>query len=453
MKFSIAFVQPNFRQGPGGVGAYLPYSCGLLWAFALTRPLIKENFQLDRFVYQREDLHEAAISLANNDVIAFSTYVWNNNYNYTLAKKIKEINPKALLVFGGPQPPISKKNIFTDYMPFADLVVKQEGELTFAAILESFIFGYGFDNIKGLLINNNGTVIDTGEPIRIGNVDIVPSPYLTGVFDSLVPLEKEWNATLETNRGCPYQCTYCDWGSLTYSKIKKFNLERVFAELEWMGKNKIGFADIADANFGIFPERDNMVVDKLIEVQQRTGFPYRTGWSWAKNQKSSVLEIAKKLIDSGHFNNGMTVSLQTLDPTTLDIVKRSNLEINRVEEIIEEAAKYNVPVNAEMILGLPGETLESWENTLFGLLELGQDDSIEVWNAQLLENTEMNLEQKEKFQIKSQMVIDNFYNGITADEAPEYSEIVVETSTMPLNDMAKSYALASFQFILPSSSG
>ena len=68
--------------------------------------------------------------------------------------------------------------------------------------------------------------------------------------------EVRWNVTLETNRGCPYACTFCDWGSLTYNKVKKFCLNRVYDELEWVGKNGCDFISLADANFGMFPERD-----------------------------------------------------------------------------------------------------------------------------------------------------------------------------------------------------
>lgn len=48
---------------------------------------------------------------------------------------------------------------------------------------------------------------------------IFPSPYLTGEFDEIDPAR--WrSATIETNRGCPYGCTYCDWGSATLSRIR-----------------------------------------------------------------------------------------------------------------------------------------------------------------------------------------------------------------------------------------
>jgi hypothetical protein len=201
--------------------------------------------------------------------------------------------------------------------------------------------------------------------------------------------------------------------------------------------------DVADANFGIFVDRDNMIVDKLIEVQSKNGYPYRTGWSWAKNQQSEVVQIAKKLITSGHFNNGLTISLQSLDENTLNTIKRSNMGINKINEIFDECRKDGVPLNVELILGLPGETKQSWEDTIFGVLEVGKHDSIEVWQAQILENAEMNLSQRKLFNIRGQMVLDYFPNGLD-NEAPEYSEIVTHTSTLSLDDMVESYKLAWF---------
>jgi len=443
MKHLISFVQPNFKQGPGGIASYLPYSCGLLWSHALTNDTVKQNYQLHKFVYKREPLDDLAKELSVSKVVAFSTYVWNRNYNFTLAQKIKDIDSSVFIVFGGPEPPITDSNIFSDVMPFCDVVVKQEGEFVFTSLLERLIDSTDYLDIKGLLVNVEGLKIDTGDSTRIESLDDVPSPYLTGIFDDILPLEKEWNGTLETNRGCPYKCTFCDWGSLTYSRMKKFGIDRVFDEIEWMGRNKIGYLDVADSNFGIFVQRDNLIVDKLIEVQKKYGFPYRTGWSWAKNQKSEVVGIAKKLIDSGHFNNGLTISLQSLDENTLKTIKRHNMGVNKINEIFYECKKEGVPLNVELIVGLPGETLETWEDTLYGVFEVGQHDSIEVWQAQILENAEMNLSQRDEYNIKGMKVTDYFPNGVD-NEAPEFSEIVTQTSTMNLDEMVKAYKLSWF---------
>ncbi len=64
----ISFVQPNFRQGPGGIAAYLPYSAGILWSYALTNETIKNNLVLDKLVYKREPIEELATRLSKNNI-------------------------------------------------------------------------------------------------------------------------------------------------------------------------------------------------------------------------------------------------------------------------------------------------------------------------------------------------------------------------------------------------
>ena len=90
MKHTIAFVQPNFQQGPRECNAYyLPYSAGVIWSYAITDPRIKENFELTEWIWKRDEVVPIVQRLAQNDIIAFSTYVWNHNYNYELARLVK----------------------------------------------------------------------------------------------------------------------------------------------------------------------------------------------------------------------------------------------------------------------------------------------------------------------------------------------------------------------------
>ena len=76
-----------------------------------------------------------------------------------------------------------------------------------------------------MLINNQGVAQRTAKEVPY-KFDIGPSPYihLSKQFEEFAAYPEPSFATLETNKGCPYKCTFCDWGSLTYSKVKKFNL-------------------------------------------------------------------------------------------------------------------------------------------------------------------------------------------------------------------------------------
>mgnify|MGYP001368636602 CR=1 FL=1 len=433
----FSFVQPNFQQGPKEFNAhYLPYSAGVLWSYVNSFPVINNYYKLGKFIWKRDDIQQTIEQLLTSDIVGFSTYVWNKNYNYTLAKKLKKVKPDVKIIFGGPEPPISRNNFFQIF-PFIDIMIKQEGEYTLRKVLECLDSEEKLLSIPGLLINKSGTVFDTGSATRIKDLKLIPSPYLSGLFDEIMFDNKdiEWNATLETDRGCPYQCTFCDWGSLTYNKIKKFELDRVFDELEWIGKNKCGFLSITNANFGIFPERDNLIADKIIEVQNKYGYPYTFSVAWAKNQKQEVVDIVKKLLNSPGFNQGLTVSVQSLDFNVLENIKRQNLESSKIEEIFDLCDKSNIPIYTEIILGLPGETINTWKENFWKLFRSGNHTGVTIFQAQMLENAEMNLSQRKAFQIESQIVYDYMSGSYNEDVLKEGIEIIISTKDMPYETM------------------
>lgn len=448
MKKIVSFVQVNFQMGPKSCNSFhLPYSVGCLWAYASSHATIKENYELGHIFWRRDDVEQMAQQLKGSSVVGFSTYIWNKNFNAGVARRLQELNPKCVILFGGPEPAITDPDIFKKN-PWITAVIKNEGELTFKNCLDNLD---DLTKVPGLLINQQQKILDTGDTERIQDLSILPSPYLTGFFDSMVSAhpEIEWSATLETNRGCPYQCTFCDWGSLTYSKVKVFPLERVYAELNWAAEKKISLVTLADANFGIFPDRDPLIAEKFVELQNQYDFPYSFLTSFAKNQKKEVVDIIETLIKkSKNYNTGLMVSLQTLDENTLDIIKRKNLESNKIEQILAIARERDLPVGTELILGLPGETLASWSRNIWRLLELNMHDNVDIYFSQLLENSEMNLVQKEIYDIKTVQIFD-YFSPTTEENIGPYAEsttVAKETRDMPFEDMLKASVLNWFIF-------
>ena len=445
MTHKIGFVQPNFRFGPKTANAYyLPYSVGVLWAYVNQFDFVKQNFTAGDIIFRRDPLEETAQKLARHDILIFSTYIWNKNYNYSLANRIKELNPRCVTIFGGPEVPIERKDIFHRYS-FMDIVVKLEGEETFKSILANY--GQNYEHIPGLLINDGGQVINTGNSTRIDSLEHLPSPYLIGFFDNLIRDYPEiaWSATLETNRGCPYGCTFCDWGSLTYNKVKKFNLEKVFAEIAWVSKNRCCGLYIADANFGMFVERDSIIIDHIIDCVTKTGWPRIFNLTWAKNKKEDVVGMAKKWITAKIRAPALTVSVQTLSDNVLEIIRRKNMDINKIEELFHLCEKEQVPVNTELILGLPGETFDSWKQNFWRLFDAGNHHGIDIYQSQLLENAEMNLHQKEQYDLRAVVVYDYLSNSGN-DPIPEGLNIVVSTSTMPNDVMVQAQVFNWFMY-------
>ena len=211
-----------------------------------------------------------------------------------------------------------------------------------------------------------------------------------------------------------------------------------------MAKNKCGFVSITDANFGIFLERDSMIADKLLEVQEKYGYPYTFSVTWAKNQKHEVFNIVKKLIESPNFNQGLTVSVQSMDLDVLENIKRKNLDQHKIEEIFQMCDKNNIPVYTEVILGLPGETVSTWKEGFWKIFRAGNHTGINILHAQMLENAEMNISQKEKFQIKSRPVYDYMSGSYNSDETKESIDVVVSTKDMSTEEMLEAHAFSWF---------
>jgi radical SAM superfamily enzyme YgiQ (UPF0313 family) len=182
-KKKISFVNPNFQQGPKEFNAYyLPYSPAVLWSYASQFDIIKDNYELGEFIWRRETISDAIEMLADSDIVGLSTYIWNRSYNHVLGRELRKANPNIFIFTGGPEPPITDPKFFERF-PYIDVAVKQEGEISVKNILECLLGNRdNMKNIPGLLINDNGKIIDTGPGIRIEKLDEIPSPYLTDVF-------------------------------------------------------------------------------------------------------------------------------------------------------------------------------------------------------------------------------------------------------------------------------
>ena len=416
-QFSIA-VQDQF--------VYFPYSIGCVWAYAEQVGTV-ERSQLGGLFFVKEPIEKIILKFYNPKLVGFSNYMWNEAYNDTLAKEIKARWPECIIMYGGPQVP-DKITDWHDEHEFVDICVHQEGEITFNDIVS----GKAYADIAGITYNKNSNWTQTGPSERIIHLEEIQSPYLSGLFDNMAQKGYSINAIVETDRGCPYKCTFCDWGGTTFSKVKKFDLDRVFGEIEWAGKNKVEMLNSSNANFGIFKQRDSAIVDKIIEVKQKYGYPKLFETSWAKNSNKDVLELAMRLDKEGLLRK-FGVSVQSMDDQVLTNIKRSNMKINHMDEILAEAKEHNIAVMVETIVGLPGETFETYTNNYLGLLK-HTNVSVDSYPLSLLNNSEMFFpEYVEEHKIEWKWV-DNSFGEHNIEERDRQ---VVATLTMPAHEMKR----------------
>jgi len=419
---NIYFFQVNFPIGFGKFETHwLPYAVARLWSYAKTDPYINKTYCAKDFVFERLPIKDFVDSIDSIDIAAFSSYIWNENYNLKLAKAIKQKFPNCIIVFGGPQVPDRPTQFHNDH-PFVDHTFHGESEYLF----------------KEFLIDNDKPKSIIGS--RIADLDTLCSPFVDGVLDSIVAnhCDKNFSITLETNRGCPYACTFCDWGSLTFNKIKKFDCNLVKKEIEWISKNGIKFVDVADANFGIFKDRDFGLLKHMIDQKQTYGYPETYSFNWQKNSTEHTLEMVEYLTNNNSAR-GFTLSVQSMSDEVLTNIKRKNMEVSNFQNIMQQCNVKNIQTYTELILGLPGETYNSWVTGIDQLLTVGQHNNIEVWLCQMLVNAELsNNESLKKYDIKTSN-IKNYISGDISEEGQEGIQVIKSTNTLSYDELLDCY--------------
>jgi len=429
---------------------FLPYMWGILKTWSEREPELADQICWLDPIYERASATNslARYDLANIDVLGLSCYTWNFELQCEIAKELKAANPACLTVAGGPDPDVKDLDFFRKHDYF-DVVVTKDGEETFNALLLALCRGErDFHNIPGLYLPKgvDREAAFTGSP-RLP-VDFRRSPYIAQSDYYLGLVEqapsRRYAAVWETTRGCPYSCTFCDWGSNTMSKIRQFDIERVQSEVDWLFSGKINNVFLADANFGILP-RDLMIADLLVSTASISSNHKFFYYNPAKNNPSRSLAIAKKLVNTG-LQYEQTLSLQHMNPEVLSSVDRKNISPERQLEFAKGLIENKIPVYVQLILGLPGDSYPDWKATILQLPEWGLHDDPAIYFFQILPNAPAAAPAyREKWEIISirRVLRDPSDFKKTAKDAGIAQEIIVGSRTFSTADWVRMNVMSS----------
>lgn len=380
-------------------------------------------------------------------ILGLSFYMWNVNLSLKIIECCKSISPSTITVIGGPSVArISDRyKILLDRNPSVDIVVRDQGEKSFANILyrilskgrrRKAIFN---EAIPGCVIRRDGSgIYERGAIVdEIQGIEKIPSPYLKGYLNSF--LELGFLPLIETTRGCPYSCTFCERGDQLFSKLIVRDESIIYEELLYLSKySKSRELCITDSNFGLLGERDLRIALFMADLHKKHNFPsVVTDYASAKVATKQSMEVMKTMARlSGYFYFG----LQTLTQHVLKNSKRVNMPIDAMKELIILAKKENLPIAVDLIFGLPEETPTSFMETISRLIRLGID-GLAIYNLRLLPGTIIAEEEREKYSYITRFrPFNNRYGEyrLISDEKPlriiEVEEIAYQSNMFDKNN-------------------
>jgi radical SAM superfamily enzyme YgiQ (UPF0313 family) len=291
------------------------------------------------------------------DILGFSIYVWSTDCLVAVAREIKRRRPATMIVFGGPSARVALFDLdyYRDPNTYLDALVEGDGETVFRDIAGLPELG------RADLAKVRGVTLPAGRswrrtpPAENGDLDLLPSPFQLGLMPAGTV------GYLETFRGCPLSCRFCEWGTHDRSR-GIFSANYIARELRVFAQMQTSAVFLLDAglnlNIGAFRN--------LRQAAVETGF-LKNAEFWAEIYPTAIRdEHLEFLCEVGPAYLG--VGLQSMDPEVLRLHQRP-AEPMRLETAVRRLASVT-QIELHVIFGLPGDTPEGFRRTLDYALSL-----------------------------------------------------------------------------------
>ncbi len=291
------------------------------------------------------------------DIIGVSCYIWNYSEMLKLCGIIKVLDPHVVVVAGGPMMMFDEADIndlFETY-PFLDFIIQGEGEVA----LENLIKTPPDQRI------NLGKVIQ-GIPLQ--DMDLIGGP----LFEQFPMESKIGMVLLETRRGCLWKCSFCTY-FLERGKIREKSDELVYKELAWA--QKFGYHRIW--HLGAIFNENTEKLRRRVELMERAGV--------AKTIEHYVM-IDHRLIKEEQIEFIKRVNVDCsigLQSSNLDLMNQMNRPTNlkKFEQTITWFQEAEIPFSVDLLLGLPGDTVDSFKSSVKYLMDLGAKTNVNIFRV------------------------------------------------------------------------
>lgn len=344
----------------------VPLNVAYLAAYAKKKYVDDVDIRIFKYPHELE----RSIKSAPPDILGLSNYSWNERLNQVFLRLVKRVNPNVVTVMGGPNIRTDRDGIkaYLSSHDSLDYYILFEGEVPFSNLIEQVLNGAVASKppigcaglIKGRLY------FEPIDPKKKPKEIDYPSPYLAGLLDEFLA-DPNMIPLFETNRGCPFACTYCSWGIAALSKVRKRSLDQIYDELDYVVQKSAKQVNwiFGDANFGIL-DRDLDIAKKINRIMNDNGYPIGVTLWHSKNTSKRNIEIAKTIRDGEGY-----IAIQTTDPAVLEACGRGNIQFKHIKAQVDFYKGNGLEVATDVLIGLPNETAQSHLNTLISAFNLG----------------------------------------------------------------------------------
>ena len=389
MRTIVIYLADLTHTGNSIASEQVPLNVALIGSYA--KKIFGDKISVNLFKYPDKLL--AAMKHKKPDILAVSNYAWNYNLAEWACKKAKQIDKNILTVKGGWNFPLDEDGRFEflEKYPDTDIYVTHEGELVFSGILDIYLSSGRVGVLSSIVpgscyINKLEKRLVTGDRMPdIQTLDDIPSPYLNGMLDEF--LDGTLNPIVETTRGCPFRCNFCNSAIENYNKVRRFSFDYLKKDCEYIC-NKLSKTSnrqimIPDANFGMY-KQDKIFVELLAEMRDTLDWPHVVFIVGAgKGNQEFVLEALEPIKDSAT----PSLAFQSFNEKTLTEIKRKNMIATAFDVIAKKAAELGFTIHSELIAPMPYETLNSYLSGLERLMQCGSK-KISIYTLQLNHGTD-----------------------------------------------------------------
>ncbi len=419
------------------------YPLGVANLLTYARKWAKTKEPIEFALFKEPQDLQKAIEAATPDILGLSSYSWNHNLSLTLARYAKRLNAKTLTVMGGPNYPLTaiEQESHLRSMPEIDIGVRgptYEGERAFLNLLERYsATGGALEEMQAEPLAGSHWIhhktkqfVAGPELERIQNLDDIPSPYLAGLMDPF--LSTGYLPMMQITRGCPFTCSFCNSAVRSNSKAYSHSLENVQADLLYLAqrvKKEVAIT-FADDNFGMY-ELDEAVADYIAWLQENYQWPNYIRTTTGKNRGERIIKVMRKIRGA----LPMTAAVQSMNPVVLKNIERSNIKLETYTQIQKEVTAQGMQSYGEMILGLPGESKESFLKGIRDLMDSGVK-RVSAHQLMLLHGAPLsNPDSRERFGMKTKFrVVARNIGEYAGEKVVETEEMVTNTPTLSFED-------------------